>query len=67
MNVEGGNMYTTAKLSLSSIFRVINALFSFLGFCVTLIFPRIFWINVGMSDWCFFLQHRQKLSSRKKK
>ena len=29
MNGEGGNMYTTAKLGLSSIFQMINALFSF--------------------------------------
>ena len=29
MNGEGGNMFTKAKHSLSSIFRMINALYSF--------------------------------------
>ena len=29
MNSEGGNMYSKAKHSLSSIFRMINALYSF--------------------------------------
>ena len=28
-------------------------------------FPRIFWINVGMSDWCFFRKSTKTVLKKK--
>ena len=65
MNGEGGNVYTKANHSLSSIFRMINSLFSLRFLRYVDFFPRIFWINVGMSDWCFFRKSTKTVLKKK--
>ena len=56
MNGEGGNIYTKAKHSLSSISRMINALLSFF-------LSKVFALR--MSDWCFFTKSTKTVLKKK--
>ena len=58
-------MYTKAKHSISSIFRMINSIFSLRFLRYVDFFPGIFWINIGMSDRCF-LTKSTKTALKKK-